>query len=86
MPRCHLSYGLLTFALVVLGGCASTRYQNASHPGYGDTEYKQDLSQCRGENSTVVTSQGYDVQSQVRVDEAKAQSCMAARGWQAVSK
>jgi len=40
------------------------------------------LAQCRRENSTVETTQGYDMQSHVVVDEAKATACMSARGWQ----
>jgi hypothetical protein len=68
--------------LGVLCGCTSTRYQNITHPDYGDTQYKADLAQCRREHSTVTTTQGYDVQQKVTVDEAKVESCTAARGWQ----
>jgi hypothetical protein len=72
--------------LLLLGtaaACSPTHYQNTTHPGYGDAEYKADLAQCRKENSTTTTTQGYDVQIHVDVDEAKAASCMTARGWQA---
>jgi hypothetical protein len=72
----------LSILLGALCACTPTRYQNVTHPSYGDAEYKNDLVQCRRENSTVVTTQGYDMQSRVTVDEAKAAACMSARGWQ----
>jgi hypothetical protein len=68
---------------VSLGACATTHYQNTIHPNYGDAEYKTDETQCRKENSKTETQQGYDVMIHVTVDEAKAASCMQARGWQA---
>ena len=68
--------------LAILGGCASDHYQNSIHPNYGNTEYDADVAQCRKENSTTTTTQGYDLQIHVDVDEAKAASCMTARGWQ----
>ncbi len=88
MHRCCLrrSSASLAILLGVLCACTSTRYQNTTHPTYGDAEYKSDLAQCRRENSTVITIQGYDVQEKVVVDEAKAESCMAARGWQKANK
>ena len=76
-------------ALCLLGmasACSSTQYKNVNHPTYGDAEYQADRAQCRKENSTTTSTQGYDVQIHVDVDEAKAASCMTARGWQAVSK
>ena len=73
-------------AAAALGGCDSTQYKNASHPNYGDAEYKSDLAQCRKQNSKVVASSGYDDKSEIEVDEAKARSCMTERGWQAVSR
>jgi hypothetical protein len=84
MHRCRLPRGSASLAILlgVLCGCTSARYQNISHPGFGDAEYKNDLAQCRRENSSVVTIQGYDVQERVVVDEAKAAACMSARGWQ----
>jgi hypothetical protein len=83
LPRAPLFAALL---LAALGGCDTPRYKNASHPGYGDAEYKSDLAQCRRQNSKIVMSQGYDDKSSVEVDEAKAQSCMNERGWQVVSR
>jgi hypothetical protein len=82
--RCRLPRALarLSILLGVLCACTPARYQNVAHPGFGDTEYKNDLAQCRRENSTVETTQGYDMQSHVVVDEAKATACMSARGWQ----
>ena len=86
MHRCRLQrrWACLAILLGALCACTSARYQNVSHPGFGDAEYKSDLAQCRRENSTVVTIQGYDVQERVTVDEAKAASCMTTRGWQKV--
>lgn len=78
-----------SFALCLLGmmsACSSTQYRNANHPTYGDAEYRSDLAECRKESSTTTTTQGYDVQIHVDVDESKAASCMAARGWQPASK
>ncbi len=72
--------------LIPLLGCSSTQYANPSRPGSGEADYKSDLMQCRKQNSTIVTSSGYDDRSEVRVDDAKAQSCMAERGWRAVSR
>jgi hypothetical protein len=72
--------------LLTLNGCASTQYKNATHPNYGDAEYKDDLAQCRKQNSKVVTSYGYDYRTEVQVDEPKAQSCMAELGWQPVTR
>jgi hypothetical protein len=74
-----------TLLLVVLGGC-DTQYKNPNHPGYGDAEYKNDLAQCRKQNSQIVIRGGYDDKSVVEVDEDKARSCMNERGWQAVSR
>ena len=74
----------LAALLGALCACTSARYQNVGHPDLGDAAYKADLAQCQRENSTVVTIQGYDVQQRVTVDEAKAASCMTARGWRKV--
>jgi hypothetical protein len=84
MRRCSLPRALARLSLLLgaLCGCTQARYQNVTHPGFGDAEYKNDLAQCRRENSSVVTIQGYDVQERVVVDEAKATACMSARGWQ----
>ena len=79
LPRASARLSILLGALCA---CTPARYQNVTHPGFGDTEYKNDLAQCRRENSSVVTTQGYDMQARVTVDEAKAAACMSARGWQ----
>ena len=83
LPRASLAATLL---LATLGGCNSTQYRNASHPNYGDADYKSDLAQCRKQSSKVVAVSGYDDRSEIQVDEAKARSCMTERGWQAVSR
>jgi hypothetical protein len=70
---------------VTLSACAANHYQNSVHPNYGDAEYNADLAQCRKENSTITTIQGYDLQTHIDVDEAKAASCMTARGWEKTS-
>jgi hypothetical protein len=82
--RCRTDATLASaLLLAVLGGCNAPQYRNASHPGYGDPEYKNDLAQCRNQNSKIIVTTGYDTSSSVQVDEAKAQSCMSERGWQA---
>jgi hypothetical protein len=83
LPRAPL---VAAFVLATLGGCDTTQYKNASHPGYGDAEYKRDLAQCRSQNSEVVIRAGYDDRSSVEVNEAKARSCMNEHGWQAVNR
>ena len=70
----------------MVSACSPAQYHNVNHPNYGDTEYKSDLAECRKENSTTTTTQGYDVQIHVDVDERKAASCMTARGWQPANK
>jgi hypothetical protein len=82
---CRLLIPLIVI-LMPLVGCSSTQYANPSRPGSTDADYKNDLAQCRKQNSTIITSSGYDDRSEVRVDEAKAQSCMTERGWRAVSR
>jgi hypothetical protein len=84
MRRCRLSRATarLSILLGALCACTQARYQNVTHPGFGDAEYQNDLAQCRRDNSTVETTQGYDMQARVVVDEAKATACMTARGWQ----
>ena len=88
MRRCRLPGPSLATALLLaaLGGCDSTHHQNPSHPNFGDSEYKNDLAQCRKQNSKIVIVSGYDDRSETQVDEAKARSCMTERGWQAVSR
>jgi len=88
MGRCRLPRVSLATVLVIaaLGGCDTPRYKNTNHPNFGEAEYKNDLAQCRGQNSKIVTTTGYDVTTSVQVDEAKAQSCMNERGWPAGSR
>jgi hypothetical protein len=84
MHRCRLACILRTLTLlpVAIGSCSPpVRHQNASHPNYGEAEYRSDLSQCRRENSTIVMSSGYDEKGEVQVDAGKVETCMAARGW-----
>ena len=76
----------LIIVLIPLMGCSSTHYANPSRPGSTEADYKNDLAQCRKQNSTIVTSSGYDDRSEVRVDEAKVQACMTERGWRTVSR
>jgi len=82
---CRLLIPLIVI-LMPLVGCSSTQYAKPSRPGSTDADYKNDVAQCRKQNSTIITSSGYDDRSEVRVDEAKAQSCMTERGWRAVSR
>src|SRR5713101_8343006 len=78
-------------ALPLFTGCAmSTRYLNAAHPQYGQTEVDRDWYECRRENtrpkvsSVVVPNVGtYD--AGMVVDEDMARSCLAARGWRPVT-
>ncbi len=77
---------MLVMVLGALCACSSAHYQNVNHPDYGDAQYRTDLADCRRQNSTVVSIQGYDVQSQVTTDEAKVGACMSQRGWQTVSR
>jgi hypothetical protein len=89
MRPCRPSCVSFSLALLLgaLGGCQSTQYKNVAHPDYGDTEYKRDLTQCRTQNSQVYTHPGgYTDVTEVKVDEAKAASCMTDHGWQAVSR
>ena len=83
----HWRLPLALATIAVLSGCSdNTRHQNSAHPNYGAAEYKQDLDQCRSQNSKVVVTQGYDAGSKVEVDEAKAQACMTGRGWQTTGR
>ena len=72
--------------LLALSACDTPKYKNAAHPGYGETEYKNDLAECRKQHSKIVVSGGYDDKASLEVDEPKAQSCMSERGWQQVSR
>ena len=84
LPRASLATGLLLAG--TWAAATSTQYKNASHPNYGDADYKSDLAQCRKQNSKVVAVSGYDDRSEIHVDEAKSRSCMTERGWQAISR
>ena len=88
MQRSHRRRYPAVSALVfgALCACSSAQYRNAAHPDYGDAQHGTDLAQCRRDNSTVVTTQGYDLQTKVQVDEAKADACMTALGWQTVHR
>ncbi len=77
---------VLAAVVAALCACSSTSHHNVAHPEYGDAQYGTDLADCRRQNSTVVSIQGYDVQSQVTTDEAKVATCMTQRGWQAVGR
>jgi hypothetical protein len=88
MNRCRLPWASACLAMVfgALCACTSTTYKNTINPGYGDAKYKSDLAQCNQDNSKLVTREGYTPYTEVVVDQAKADSCMATHGWQAVSK
>jgi hypothetical protein len=82
---------LITILLIAVGCATSTRYLNAAHPQYGQTEFDRDLYECRRENtrpkvsSVVVPNVGtYD--AGMVVDEDMARSCLAARGWRPVNR
>ena len=83
LPRAS---ALLAMAFGILCACSSARHQNVNHPNYGDLEYGTDLAACKKLHSTVVSIQGYDVQSQVTTDEPAVATCMSQRGWQTVSR
>jgi hypothetical protein len=74
----------LGVCLFVLSACvAPLHYENSSHSNYGAQEYGADLARCRHRSVTMVAStQGYNVQSGVGVDEVKTNACMAEQGWQ----
>ena len=69
-----------------LTACSSAQHQNTTHPTFGETQYRSDLADCRKQNSTYTSHQGYDVQVEVKTDEAKVDACMTDRGWQTVSR
>jgi hypothetical protein len=73
--------------LTSLGGCASSpKYENPDHPNYGTSEFDKDSAQCRRDNSKVTVRYGYDMASDVTVDEAGVKTCLAAKGWKPVAK
>ncbi len=72
---------LLATVMVVLVGCAPTRYRNAIHPDYGQTQFDSDQYQCQRENShQVLYVNGYGAAGGTEVDQGMTQSCMAAKG------
>ncbi len=74
------------FLSAALTACSSAQHQNPSHPTFGEAQYRTDLADCRKQNSTYTSHQGYDVQVEVKTDEAKVDACMTQRGWQTVSR
>jgi hypothetical protein len=85
-------------ALMLLTGCATTapptRYQNVTHPEYGQTYFDRDWYECRRENTHPVAqsssyrlpySAGSESEARMVVDEQMARACFAARGWRPVS-
>lgn len=72
------------FMAALLQACSSAQHQNVAHPNYGDPQYFSDLADCRRQHSTVVSIQGYDVQSRVTTDEPKVDTCMTDLGWRTV--
>jgi hypothetical protein len=90
--RKHMPKGLIrSLAMpvvisVAVAACSSAQHQNVAHPDYGDAKYFSDLADCRRQHSTVVTSQGYDIHSEVTTDQAKVDICMAELGWRTVSR
>ena len=82
MPGLPRAATISAIVLAVLGACSTAHHQNASHPDYGEAQYQSDLADCQSRNSTIVTSQGYDLQSHKATDEAKVATCMSGRGWQ----
>jgi hypothetical protein len=85
---CGLRASVAMAALcVVVAGCAPTtppqvQYHNLDHPNYSMTDFNRDNVQCRDQNSTKQVIPGYEDKLVVTVDEAKAKSCLAAKGWQ----
>ena len=82
MPGPRRAATILAIVLAALSACSAAHRQNANHPDYGEPQYQSDLADCQRQNSTIVTSQGYDLQSHKATDEAKVATCMSGRGWQ----
>jgi hypothetical protein len=74
------------FLVAALAACSSAQHQNVTHPTFGEAQYRSDLADCRKQNSTYTSHQGYDVQVEVKTDESKVDACMTERGWQTVSR
>jgi hypothetical protein len=72
--------------LAQLCGCASPHYENPSHPNLGANELNTDQAQCRHDNSKITIRNGYDTSTDVTVDQAGVDACLAAKGWQPAAK
>lgn len=72
---------------LLLGGCASpTRYGNALHPQYGQTDFDRDWYECRRENTQPRAEKfGSYAGAEMVVNEDMARQCLAARGWRPVT-
>ena len=79
-------YAVLAVLSATLCGCASPHYENPSHPTYGANELNTDTAQCRRENSKITIRNGYDTSTDVQIDNAGVNACLAAKGWQQVTK
>src|SRR6266446_3479488 len=84
--------------VMLLSGCATTapptRYQNAAHPEYRQTDFDRDWYECRRENTHPVAqsssyrlpySAGSESSESMVVNENMARACFAARGWRPVT-
>jgi hypothetical protein len=82
---CLVRTAAIAAALAALSGCAPSappvQYQNTAHQDYGAAEFNRDNVQCRDQNSTKQVIPGYEDKVIVTVDEAKANACLAAKGW-----
>jgi hypothetical protein len=83
--RSSVRAGVLGCVLLA-GGCTPTRYTNPSHPEFGTQQYDSDRALCEKANSKVTVHQGYDIVTEVTVDQDGVKSCLAAKGWQPVTK
>ena len=77
--------GVFAFLSTALTACSSAQHSNPTHPTFGETQYRTDLADCKKQNSTYTSRQGYDVQVEVKTDQPKVDACMKERGWQTVS-
>jgi hypothetical protein len=60
----------------------TAQYHNVDHPNYSTADFNRDNVQCRDQNSTKQVIPGYEDKLVVTVDEAKAKTCLATKGWQ----
>lgn len=85
------AFAVVGAVLMLLTGCATTtRYRNALHPEYGQTEFDRDWYECRRENMRPKVSgyalpnvSGYDAGMTVHEDMVR--YCLAARGWRPIT-